>query len=157
MNLLFVLSVACLAIGFTYVAASNFDFASGAMRETPAAEYPPPYYFDANDAVAAFNSFFFVFLFSLLFFGLTAPIALGIEGAKYGTLLSLPQPSAFDFSYAIPGVLAAYSAILLGQGVLNDFGSEKNVLSTWGTALKYLAAGLLLTGVLVVARASLGK
>ena len=156
MNLLFVLSVAFLVLGFAYVAASNYDFTAGEFKAEPSIAFRPPYYFEENSIASEFNAFFFVFLFSLLFFGLTAPVALAIEGAKYGTLISMPSPQTFDFAFAIPQVLAAYSAVLLGQAVLNDIGSEKSVFDAWGIALKYFAAGILLTAALVASKAFLG-
>ncbi|MFH1199601.1 MAG: hypothetical protein V1708_00880, partial [Candidatus Micrarchaeota archaeon] len=152
MNLLFVLSVALFAAGFAYVAAGNFDFAVGEFKAEPGIAIHPPYYFNPQEISSQFNAFFFVFLFSLLFFGLSAPVALAIEGAKYGTMLSSAAPNAFDFAFAIPQVLAAYSAILLGQGVFNDFGSEKSVFDAWSVALKYFIAGLALTAALAATK-----
>ncbi len=152
MNLLFVISVAFLAVGFLYVAGANYDFQTGAFKTEPSTAVKPPYYFQENDVKSEFNGFFFVFLFSLLFFGLSAPIALAVEGAKYGTLISTQGVRAFDFAFAIPEVLAAYSAVLLGQAVMNDLGSEKNVFDAWSAALKFFAAGLALTALLVAAR-----
>ncbi len=156
MNILFVLSVALLVLGFVFVAASNFDFEAGAFKAQPSAAFKPPYYFAENDVKSEFNAFFFVFLFSLLFFGLSAPVALAIEGLKYGTLISTASPTAFEFAFAIPGVLASYSAVLLGQAIMNDLGSEKSVFDAWSAALKYFAAGLALTALLATARMFLG-
>ncbi|MBU1197861.1 hypothetical protein KJ765_05125 [Candidatus Micrarchaeota archaeon] len=152
MNLLAILSVLALVIGTTFVAYSNFDLGSMTFLENPAVTFHPPYAFQAGDWVSTLNAFFFVFLFSMLFFGLSAPIAMGLEGAKFGSLLSTGTVHAYDYVFVIPQLLGAYAAILLGQGVLRDFGGKETVFVNWGGAFKFFAAGLLLTVVLIALR-----
>ncbi len=151
MNAIFILSFLALVIGAGYVAYTNFDPQTVSFKNPPTLQFTPPYSFNPGEWVGPLNAFFFVFLFSLLFFGLSTPLALGTEGAKFGSMLSTGGPP-YDFVFIIPEILAAQSAVLLGQGVLRDFGSENTVFASWTAAAKYFAAGLALTLILVAAR-----
>ncbi|MEK6843157.1 MAG: hypothetical protein AABY04_01595 [Candidatus Micrarchaeota archaeon] len=128
----------------------NFDFEKGKAKEG-AFTFTPPYYYAPNEWVSQVNAFFFVFLFSLLFFGYSAPIATGIEGAKYAAILLAGTGSFFDFAFIVPELLAVYSATLLGQGVLNDFEGQ-TVFEHWGKALKVFGIAFCMLAILIVAR-----
>lgn len=81
----------------------------------------PPYAFTPDDTLSELLSLAFVFAFSLLFFGYAAPLALGIEGAKFGSLVST---GAVHWSYvalAAPEIAVSLSAMYLGQGLLLDY------------------------------------
>ena len=121
---------------------------------SPGFEYgfEPPYQFKAGDFASIANSYFFVFVTSLLFFGYAAPLALAVEGLKYGSLYSLNALPAFDLLFFFPQVLACRSAILVGESALEDFANRGSLYSNWRRAFKYFVASLLLLGALLVAR-----
>ncbi len=148
MNISAILSIAVLAFVFIGYYALNYDF-SGEGKEAPA--FTPPYYFKSGEFVSYLNAFFFVFVFSLLFFGYSAPIALGIEGAKHASMLLQPNPVTFDLIFLVPQTLAAYSAIVLGQGVLEDI-DGKSVFERWNRALKFFGIAFGMMIILIVVR-----
>lgn len=140
MNLSLIVAVVALLLSFGGFYAINYDFANGGAYED-AWDFVPPYYFIPGELVSSLNSFFFVFAFSLLFFGYSAPVALAIEGAKYGSLAVHGKLVALDLAFLFPEILAAYSAILLGQGVLSDFEGKDTVFVQWGSAIRFFALG----------------
>lgn len=117
-----------------------------------AIEFKPPYYYAPGDALGVINSFFFVFFFSLLFFGYAAPLALGIEAVKYASYFSTGAANAFDLLFAAPGILAALSAIRLGHGVLRDLRGEGSVFDEFSIAARFFIAGAVVLGVLLVVK-----
>ncbi len=84
-------------------------------------ELTPPYAFVPDDVFSELVALTFVFAFSLLFFGFAAPLALGIEGIKFGSLYSTGAVHWTYLLLAIPQVFIALSATYLGQGLLNDY------------------------------------
>lgn len=112
----------------------------------------PPYHSQVGDAGSFVASFAFVFLFSLLFFGYAAPVALAIEGLKYASLFTVRGLPWFDLLFILPEVLACYSAILLGHSALAEFTSSGSLFSSWRRAFKYFMVAAVLFGVLLVAR-----
>ncbi len=115
-------------------------------------EFKPPYYYAPGDALGVVNSFFFVFFFSLLFFGYAAPIALAVEAVKYASYFSTGAVGVIDLLFAAPGILAALSAIRLGHGVLRDLRGEGSVFDEFSAAARLFIAGAILLGVLLVAK-----
>ncbi|MFH0971342.1 MAG: hypothetical protein V1835_02125, partial [Candidatus Micrarchaeota archaeon] len=87
----------------------------------------------------------------LLFFGYSSPIALGVEGAKYASLALSGAMPIYDYVFLIPEVLAAYSAVLLGRGVLDDF-EGKSIFEHWSAALRVFMVGFALVVVLFLLR-----
>lgn len=152
MNLLAAASFAAFVLAFGVVAVGNLQTDTMTFQNPPDLSFRPPYSFDAPGSLQSeLDAFFFTFLFSLLFFGVSAPVALALEGAKFGTLLVTGSP-AFNFAFIAPQLFAAYAAILLGQGALKDFDGKENVFASWGGALKYFGAGLALTLALILVR-----
>ncbi len=115
-------------------------------------EFVPPYYFETGEVFAIINSFLFVFIFSLLFFGYGAPIAMAVEGLKYGSLYSLKALPEFDLLFVVPQALACYSAVLLGKSALDDFGGKGSLFEAWRPAFKYFVVSAVLLGALLVVR-----
>ncbi|MFH0971502.1 MAG: hypothetical protein V1835_02945 [Candidatus Micrarchaeota archaeon] len=150
MNLSAVLGFAALILVFAGVYAFGYDFATGKAKAT-ALDFKPPYYYMQGEFVSYINAFFFVFVFSLLFFGYSAPIALGVEGAKYASLTLGGAIPIYDYAFLIPEVLAAYSAVLLGRGVLDDF-EGKSIFEHWSAALRVFTVGFALVVVLFLLR-----
>lgn len=146
MNVLAVISlVACIA-AFLAVAAVNAG--------KPAGEHliiKPPYAYVQGDYWSELNAFFFVFVFSLLFFGFASPIALGIEGAKHSSNLFLGAP-LYDLFFLVPAIVACLSATWLGQGLYADFEGRVYVFKAWPKAALYFDVALLLLAVLLALR-----
>ncbi len=140
-----VLSVIVFVIAFAAVFAAQATL--GATLE-----FKPPYYYAPENALSVINSFFFVFFFSLLFFGYAAPLALGVEAVKYASYFSSGAANAFDLIFAAPGILAALSAVHLGHGVLRDLRGEGSVFDEFSVAARLFIAGAVLLGVLLVAK-----
>lgn len=113
--------------------------------------FDPPYYFlKTNDLTSVVNAYFFVFFFTLLFFGTLAPIAWGIEGLKYGALISSFKIAWFDLLFIIPQILATYSAILLGISLNNDLQGKTNFFQHWNKAAMAFFAGLAAMGLFLI-------
>ena len=148
-----ILSFAALLISFAAVSVMNLEsIETMKFKETPAVVFAPPYSFRLGDVISYFNAYFFVLVFSLLLFGFSAPIAMGIEGAKYATLLSTQAMNGYDLLFIIPELMAAYSAAVIGQSVLGDFESNETVFSDWNNAMKFFIGSLLVLIVLIVGR-----
>jgi hypothetical protein len=146
MNLPAILSGIIFVLAFGTVYSMGYDFQAGKARENANPIFNAPYYFVSGELISYLNAFFFVFIFSLLFFGYSAPIAMGIEGGKFAALFVSGLLKPYDFVFVIPEFFAAYSAILLGQGVLEDF-EGKTVFEKWASALKFFVVGLVLTAI----------
>ncbi|HEV8289784.1 MAG TPA: hypothetical protein VGQ00_02405 [Candidatus Norongarragalinales archaeon] len=111
---------------------------------TPIVFTPPYSYASGGDLLSELNAFLFTFIFSLLFFGLSAPIALGIEGAKYAGLFTQHLMSAFDFAFLLPQVIAVFAATLLGQAIIDDYTEKRSLLEGWTDARNYFLAAFVL-------------
>ena len=116
----------------------------------------PPYFFTPGDAVSQVNSLAFVFFFSLLAFGLSATLALGIEAAKYSSLFSAGAIGGFDLLFILPSLLAAFAACELGQGILDDYEGKGSLFKKTRPALASLALSIVLLVALIFGRKYLG-
>lgn len=137
-------------LAFAVLIASFFGvIAYNAIPGNAAVSYSPPYYFAKSDWVGYANSFAFVLVFSLLFFGLGAPAAMAIEGLKYGVLFSAGVLPVSDLSFLIPEILAMLAACTLGEGVINDWSGKGIIFNYWSEGMRYLAFGLASLAILV--------
>ncbi len=114
--------------------------------------FAPPYYYAPEDVFTPLNAFFFSFIFSLLFFGYGAPLAMLVEGLKFSSYYVNGIIGAVDLLFFIPNALAVLAAIRLGHAALQDLRGEGSVLDEWSNSVKYFAAGLGLLGVLFLAK-----
>lgn len=91
------------------------------LSQPEAIHLEPPYQFTPNDIQSELLSLTFVFVFSALFFGFSAPLALGVEAAKFASLYSAGLVDVTYLAFALPQALVAFSATYLGQGLLKDY------------------------------------
>ena len=112
----------------------------------------PPYNYVVGATLSYINAFLFVFILSAAFFGIAAPIALGVEGLKYASLLSAGIMPVYDLLFAIPQLFAAYSAALLGRGAIEDYQGKGSVFAHWQDAVKFFAIGAVSLAVLIAVR-----
>lgn len=147
MNVSIFLGVLFFIVTFGAVFYFNSDTAKDRLYQ-----FTPPYHYVVGETTSFINAFLFVFILSAAFFGLTSPIALGIEGLKYASLYTNASMPAFDLLFIIPQVIVAYSASLLGKGAVEDYDGKGNVFAYWKDALKWfaIATGALLG--LIIAR-----
>lgn len=117
-------------------------------------KYLPPYYYDYSTGgfYSLINAFLFVSIVSALLFGLAAPIVMGIEGLKFGSLASLKLIPYYDLAFIVPELLAVLAATTLAYGVLQDYKGDGNLGDYWRESVVYFIAGLLLLGILLVLR-----
>lgn len=118
------------------------------------AAYAPPYYYQTGDYWSYLNAFFFSVVFSLLFFGAGAPLAMGMEGAKYASLFYTGAMPAFDLLFLIPSLFGSVGAVTLSQGILADFRNQGSVFAYWPRALRYFDSALILLFILLAVRAT---
>ncbi|HIH20367.1 TPA: hypothetical protein HA244_03810 [Candidatus Micrarchaeota archaeon] len=118
----------------------------------PQLSFSPPYHFKVGDTLSEVNAFLFVVILSAAFFGLASPIALGMEGLKYGSLFSTHAMPLYDLSFAVPQVLAAVAVSFVGQGAIEDYQGKGTVFTYWRSAVKWFAAGVVLLIVLIATR-----
>lgn len=102
-------------------------------------EFVPLYFYNSGDFLSEANAFFFVFFFSLLFFGISAPLALGMEGLKYASLLTIGGTHPYDSVFILPQLIAAFSATIFGTGILRDYSGKGNLLEEVKKGSTYLA------------------
>lgn len=114
----------------------------------------PPYHYIPGDYWSYLNAFFFSVVFSLLFFGVSAPIAMAVEGAKYASLLSAGIMPPFDLAFAIPSLLGAIAAATLGQGIVADYRNKGSLFEYWAPALLYFNVALILLFIALASRAT---
>lgn len=107
----------------------------------------PPYAFTPDDITSELMALGFVFAFSLLFFGYAAPLALGIEGAKFGSLITSGAVHWTYLALTVPEMVVAISATYLGQGLLLDYQGQ----GLWQTYAKRSVILLIIALVLWVA------
>ncbi len=145
---LFVLSV------LAFIAA--FGAAYGAPSLGVRLQFSPPYAFASNDALGIINAFAFSFLASLFFFGYGAPIAMLVEGAKYGSFFVSGAIAPLDVAFAVPSLFACFAGIALGQGALREWRGTGSFFEEWRSGALFFAAGVVLLGVLLVAKKFFG-
>ncbi len=109
----------------------------------------------AADLLSLLLAYVFVFIGSSLFFGLGTPFALGLEAAKYSSLFLSGRTLPFDAVFAIPALIAAYSANLLNEGVLEDYEHSGTVFKNVELSVVLLLAGLAMLVALYFVRAAL--
>jgi hypothetical protein len=109
-----------------------------------------PYSYIPGEWLSEVNAFFFVFVLSLLFYGMSAPIALGIEALKYGSLISIGTANPFTIIFFGPQLVACYSAVLLGQGILRDYEEKEVLYRNAKRAAKYFLFALALLVVFIL-------
>ena len=114
--------------------------------------YAPPYFFKRGDMLGFVSAFAFVLVFSLLFFGLATPVAMLVEGLKFGSLLSAGQMPAYDLVFLVPEIFAMLAATGLGEAVMLDYSEKKTIYETWSANASYLTVGALLLAVFIVLR-----
>ena len=116
-------------------------------------KFQPLYAFAPGDVLSVFNAFFFVFIVSLLLFGLGGVVSMAHEGAKYGYLLStISRPSGFhvfDLFFIVPQLMACIAATTLGAGLILDYRGKSSLFPYWNYALRYFGLGLFITIVLI--------
>ena len=115
-----------------------------------ALSYAPPYYFVKDDWAGYANSFCFVLVFSLLFFGLGAPAAMAVEGLKYGVLFSTSVITMFDLAFIVPELFAMLAACTLGEGVMNDWSGKSTIYANWSGGMRYILIGIVVLAALVL-------
>ncbi len=108
-----------------------------------ALDVQPPYAFSPGDVGGELMALAFVFVFSVLFFGYGAPVALGMEGAKFASLYSAGAVNETYLAFLLPEVLVAVAAVYLGQGLLKDYQGEGLWHGYAKKALVFLILGLL--------------
>jgi hypothetical protein len=116
-KLLAVFSIIAMAAVFFAVLGLNISQNAGLNVQ-------PPYAFSSGDVISELMALSFVFVFSVLFFGYGAPIALGFEAAKFASLYSIGAVNELYLLFMIPEVLVAVSAVYVGQGLLKDYQGE---------------------------------
>ncbi len=140
------LSYFSVIVFFACFAAVFFINSQAIQNQSNLFSFNPPY--AESGLIGVFNAFFFVFVFSLLFFGFTAPVAMGVQG-----LVLASQYSAFigglnkNFSYwsfalIIPQFFAVFAATSLGEGVIKDYEGKGSVYTGWNEAIKFFLIGL---------------
>lgn len=144
MNALSLVAFAVLLVSFFGVYAYNM--LPGVDKVT----YAPPYYFMKDDALSYANAYFFVLIFSLLLFGMGAPVAMAIEGTKYAVLMTILP--LYDLVFILPELYAMLAATKLGEGVMADWSGEGNIYNYWSEGIKLALVGIVLLIILMVAR-----
>ena len=144
MNAVSLLSFAVLVVSFFGV------FAYNTLPGTEKVTYAPPYYFIKDDALSYLNAFFFVLMFSLLLFGMGAPVAMAIEGTKYAVLISILP--LYDMVFILPELCAMLAAAKLGEGVTADWSGDGNIYNYWSEGIKLALIGFAMLVILMVAR-----
>lgn len=144
MNALSILAFGALLVSFFGV------FAYNAVPGTDKVTYAPPYYFIKDDALSYLNAYLFVLIFSLLLFGMGAPVAMAIEGTKYAVLLSVLP--IYDLVFVIPELCAMLAATKLGEGVMADWSGEGNIYNYWSEGIKLALIGFAMLLILMFAR-----
>jgi len=144
MNALSLLAFGVLIISFFGV------FAYNTLPGMEKVTYAPPYYFIKDDALSYVNAYFFVLIFSLLLFGMGAPVAMAIEGTKYAVLISILP--LYDMVFVIPELCAMLAATKLGEGVMADWSGEGNIYNYWSEGIKLALIGVALLVVFMAAR-----
>ncbi len=85
----------------------------------------PPYHYVPGDLLSEFTGFIFTFLFSLLFFGLSAPLAIAIEAAKQASFFSANKELTISALFSLPNIMASFAAVSLGAAAFEDIEGKK--------------------------------
>jgi hypothetical protein len=106
----------------------------------------PPYHYVPGDLLSELNGFVFTFLFSLLFFGLSAPLAIAIEAAKQASQFSVSKSLAVHFLFTLPNILASFAAVSFGAAAFEDIEGKKPLEYSMaeGTRTLLVAIGIFL-------------
>ncbi|MBI4406780.1 hypothetical protein HY571_02605 [Candidatus Micrarchaeota archaeon] len=118
-------------------------------------EFRPVYSYVPGEVLSTFNAFFFVFIASLLLFGLGAILSMLLEGAKYGYLLSVLFTGGstafhvFDLLFVVPQIMACIAATTLGAGLILDYRGKSSLFPYWNYGVRYFLFALLITLVLL--------
>lgn len=114
----------------------------------------PPYHYVPGDIWSELNGFAFTFLFSLLFFGLTAPLAVAVEAAKQASQFSISKSLAISVLFTLPNILASFAAVSLGAAAFEDMEGKKpleySLTEGFRTLLVAVALFLVVAGVQVL-------
>lgn len=148
LNALAILGIVAFMFAFIAVYVANAFGAPSLFR--------PPYFYEPGDYWSYLNAFFFTLVVSSLFFGASAPIALAIEGAKYGSYLSTGAMAPVDLVFVVPSLVASIAASTLGQGVVADYRNQGSLFDYWAVALLYLNVSLFLFILALLVRSSVG-
>ncbi|MFH0835677.1 MAG: hypothetical protein V1834_00770 [Candidatus Micrarchaeota archaeon] len=146
MRTLAIFSLVVFAVAFAGVYVHN-ETTTG-----PALQIIPPYHYETGELWSLLNAFLFVTIVSALLFGVAAPIALGIEGLKYGSMFSLKTMPVYDLVFIVPQLFACLAATTLAHGTLEDYQGRGSLGDYWREAIKYFLIGLLLLGLLIFIR-----
>jgi Mn2+/Fe2+ NRAMP family transporter len=148
------LSFFSIIIFFACFAAVFFVNSQAIQNHANLFSFNPPY--AENGLMGTFNAFFFVLVFSLLFFGFTAPVAMGVQGLVLASNYSFfvaglnNNFSYWSFAFIIPQFFAVFAATSLGEGVIKDYKGEGSVYAGWNEALKFFLIGFALLVVFVL-------
>ncbi len=129
-----------------------------AAAEKPIFEFKPLYAYVPGDVLSTFNAFFFVFIVSLLLFGIGGVFSMLLEGLKYGYLTSLLMAGSltsfhlFDLLFIVPELMAFIAATTLGAGLVLDYRGKASLFPYWNYAVRYFAMGLFITIILLAVR-----
>jgi|YelNatPaOPRAMG01_1025707.scaffolds.fasta_scaffold12660_2 Mn2+/Fe2+ NRAMP family transporter len=140
------LSFFSVIVFFACFAAVFFINSQAIQNNSNLFSFTPPY--AENGVIGVFNAFFFVFVFSLLFFGFTAPVAMGVQGlvlaSKYSYFIAGLNKnfSYWSFAFIIPQFFAVFAAVSLGEGVIKDYTGKGSVYEGWNEAIKFFSIGL---------------
>ncbi len=121
-------------------------------------EFKPPYAFAPGDLVSNVNAFFFVFLLSLLLFGVGGIVSMALEGLKFGYLLSASLAGIatgfhlFDLLFIIPELMACIAATTLGAGLILDYRGKASLFPYWNYSIRYFSFGLFIMAALLAVR-----
>ncbi|MBI5035805.1 hypothetical protein HZC09_00525 [Candidatus Micrarchaeota archaeon] len=137
MKVLLIVSLVFFAAVFVGVYAYNSAYPDKIVLQ-------PPYAYVPGDMASEASSLVFVFVLSLLFFGYSAPIALGIEAAKYASMISTNALPVTHAAFILPAMLASVAAVYLGQGLLKDYKGEGNWIDYAQKSAYYMIAALVI-------------
>jgi len=149
------LTLVAIALFFVAFAGVYLYNSNQVANDLPGFEFKPPYAFVPGDGLSAFNAFFFVFIVSLLLFGIGGVVSMTLEGLKYGSLFSSSLAGIvtgfhfFDLLFVIPQLMACFAATTLGAGLILDYRGKASLFPYWNYAVRYFVFGLLLTIVLL--------
>ncbi len=148
------LSFFSVVVFFACFAAVFFINSQAMQSKSTLFSFTPPY--AESGLFGIFNAFFFVFVFSLLFFGFTAPVAMGVQGLVLASNYSYFMAgmnnnfSYWSFAFILPQFLAVFAATSLGEGVIKDYEGKGSVYTGWNEALKFFSIGLVVLMVMVL-------
>ncbi len=156
------LTIVALLAFLVAFAAIYFYNSDQTAKHLPTVKVTPPYAFSPGETIGEFNAFFFVFIASLLLFGIGGIVSMLSEGAKYGYFASKLMSDApttastsftfFDLLFILPLVLSCIAATTLAAGLIMDYRGKGSMWSYWSNAAKFFGFGLALLVILIIAR-----